>query len=81
MTIRFNWSAGVEQEKLSGFGAALVKESLSEQHKEDQITYDWLIWFKKAVLVGSVNKIVCVNLKEELKKGKHSPYDWYRKNQ
>ena len=26
-------------------------------------------------------KIVCVNLKEELKKGKPSPYDWNRKNQ
>ena len=26
-------------------------------------------------------KIVCVNLKEALKKGKPSPYDWNRKNQ
>ena len=47
----------------------------------------YLLFSKKRCIVGKNQyisrecKIVCVNLKEELKKGKPSPYDWNRKNQ
>ena len=45
----------------------------------------YLLFLKKRCIVGKNQyisrecKIVCVNLKEELKKGKPSPYDWTAK--